>query len=556
MADAPTDVDLPEEEAVDNASPTIAVVDYAQGNSLSFLLGKIIDGKYRIGKIIGEGGMGTVFEADHLFLGCKLAIKVLNPGLTGSASIVKRFHNEARIAASLGHENIIEVLDMGTLENGAPFIVMEHLDGESLRDYLDAREQFPVAEAVEIIAYVLSALSVVHEAGIVHRDLKPENIFLARRGGTEEGGGRVVKLLDFGVSKVRDPKLMSMALTRTGAILGTPFYMAPEQAMGLKQIDHRADIYATGVLLFEALTGSRPFAADNYNALMVRIVSDAPPLVREYREDLPADLESLIAQAMARNQDDRFGSAAEFLEALETFAPSVIQPIRQRPTLHMERIVRRIPPPRDQVSIKNDGPPERVRSLRWTWIATAIVLALAALGVAALMSASGSDASHSSRDDERHATVPPVGSGPETDARPGVVGTRGAARADAEAGSLPDGRADGGAAVRSAPTVEVSIRVEPASARIRFDGAELERNPFVGRFPRDGAQHRVEASGPGYQTSVILVMLDQDREVEIQLEPVFIPRSGKRPPRAPPAVSPSTKLPIVLDEQNPYGGAR
>ncbi|MDI7266987.1 MAG: serine/threonine-protein kinase, partial [Myxococcota bacterium] len=288
------------------------------------LVGNVLEGKYEILRVIGEGGMGVVYEASHKLLGHRLAVKVLHPDVARDPGIIERFHNEARIAAALGHENIVKVTDMGVLPSGAPFLVMEYLEGESLASRIESGGPLPPRQAAEIVVHVLHALSLVHHAGVVHRDLKPDNVFLAQR---PAGPGRektTVKLLDFGVSKLRTPGAQHLHLTRTGAVLGTPYYMAPEQAAGKKDMDHRADIYSVGVILYETLTGRRPFEGQTCNELFAAILMGPPTPPRRHRPGLPAKIETVVMKAISRKPEERFATAAEFLRALEPFAPPAL----------------------------------------------------------------------------------------------------------------------------------------------------------------------------------------------------------------------------------------
>ncbi|MDI7267199.1 MAG: protein kinase [Myxococcota bacterium] len=290
------------------------------------LAGTTLDGRYEIVRLIGEGGMGVVYEARHTLIGRKLAIKVIHPDMAGDPEVVQRFHNEARIAAEIGHENIIEVTDMGALPSGAPFIVMEYLDGESLAQRVLGGGPLPVKEAAEIAIYVLDALAVVHEAGIVHRDLKPDNVFLAVRVGAGGHEKSVVKLLDFGISKLRPRAAGQARLTRTGSVMGTPAYMSPEQAAGRKDLDHRTDIYAVGVILYEVLTGRLPFPGDTYNEVLAAVLTAELKPPRDLRPDLPPKLDAAIRRALARDPNRRFASALDMLKALEPFAPASVVP--------------------------------------------------------------------------------------------------------------------------------------------------------------------------------------------------------------------------------------
>ncbi len=301
------------------------------------LLGKNIGGKYTVRAILGQGGMGTVYEAEHMAIGRSVALKVLHPKQMRKKEAVKRFHHEARAAGAIGHPNICEVYDLGTLEDGCPYLVMEKLVGKTLADRIKAEGGLPFDEVIDILVQVLSGLVAAHEKSIVHRDIKPENVFLTERVGCPP----VAKLLDFGVSKMIGPVNQAvegedeMDLTRTGMVMGTPYYMSPEQARGDRNLDARVDLYACGVLLYEAVTGRRPFIANNYNALLLQILSSKPKPAQELRRDMPAGFERVIEKAMSRRRDDRFQTAAEFqrdLQRLRASLPPSRHAARQPPT--------------------------------------------------------------------------------------------------------------------------------------------------------------------------------------------------------------------------------
>jgi serine/threonine-protein kinase len=280
------------------------------------LIGKTIGQKYHVKSVIGEGGMGTVFEAEHHALGRTVAIKVLHPLQAKRPVAVKRFQQEARAAGAIGHPNICEVYDLGTLDDGSPYLVMERLLGETMADRIAREGGLPFVDVIDGMTEVLSALTAAHEKGIVHRDIKPENVFMTRRTGVAP----IAKLLDFGVSKVLS---MSggdeeLALTRTGMVMGTPFYMSPEQARGDRDLDARVDIYGCGVMMYEMLTGRRPFRASNYNALLVQILSAQPAPARELRGDLPVGFDRVIQKSMRRARDERYQNAIEFQKDLAT----------------------------------------------------------------------------------------------------------------------------------------------------------------------------------------------------------------------------------------------
>lgn len=273
--------------------------------------GTVLDGKYRIERQIGAGGMGAVFEATHTTIGRRVAIKTLHLLYSGDEELVKRFHREAQMAGSIGHDNICEVTDLGSAEDGSPYLVMPLLTGGPLADLLTGPELLPIPRLIDITAQTLSALDAAHQARIVHRDLKPDNIFVTKIGDRKD----FVKLLDFGISKLLDQDAV-LQLTQTGTVLGTPFYMAPEQAKGSKQIDHRVDLYAVGVILYEALTGQRPFIGDTYNEIMYKIIAEPFPRPGQLNPQVPPQLEQIVLRAMAREADNRYASAEEMRRML------------------------------------------------------------------------------------------------------------------------------------------------------------------------------------------------------------------------------------------------
>ncbi|MFH1434077.1 MAG: serine/threonine-protein kinase [Pseudomonadota bacterium] len=291
--------------------------------------GHILDGKYSIESLLGEGGMGAVFVARHTVIGRRVAIKVLHPHFAGDHEVVARFVREAKATVIIAHENIIEVTDVGRTDEGYPYLVMQLLEGETLAQRLDKEGKLSCDEARSICVQILSALGVAHAKGIVHRDLKPENIFLT----TISGKRDFVKILDFGISKfIESVQGVQAGMTRTGSILGTPHYMAPEQARGEK-VDHRIDIYAVGVMLYQMTTGRLPYDAPNTNALLLKImIAEAVP-PRKICPEIPRDMDAVILKSTARSPDERFFSAPEFLAHLERCSKSAAFPSAgSRPT--------------------------------------------------------------------------------------------------------------------------------------------------------------------------------------------------------------------------------
>jgi serine/threonine-protein kinase len=274
-------------------------------------LGTIIAGRYAVRRLLGAGGMGAVYEAENTVTGRRVALKVMLPRAASVDTAPERFLREARAASKVEHPHIVDVLDAGqNPADGCWYIVQELLEGRELRAEMEARGRLPWPAVMTLLGPVMEALGAAHRQGIVHRDVKPENIFLAHT-----TGGTVPKLIDFGIARLLDGD-GPLNLTRSGALLGTPNYMAPEQARGLKDIDARADVWAMGVVLREALCGERPFKNDNYNAMMVSILSDPIPPIADVCAGLPAHVSAALDRALARDRDRRFRDVGELLEAL------------------------------------------------------------------------------------------------------------------------------------------------------------------------------------------------------------------------------------------------
>jgi len=257
--------------------------------------------------------MGTVYDALHRMTNRRVAIKVLLPEHATKADSIARFQQEARVVASIGHSHICEILDFGSLEDGRPFLVMERLEGQTLGALLEERGRLRYEDVVPLVQQVLFALSAAHAKGVIHRDMKPDNIFITRKPGAKP----VAKVLDFGISKAMAED-REVELTRTGMVMGTPYYMAPEQARGDRRLDPRVDVWAVGVILYESISGRRPFVAKNYNALLVEILtSQHPPLDAP---NTPKELEAVVDRALRKRRAERYGSVEELAAALEPFA--------------------------------------------------------------------------------------------------------------------------------------------------------------------------------------------------------------------------------------------
>ncbi len=272
--------------------------------------GQILDGKYRIVRLLGSGGMGSVYEGENARIHRRVAIKVLHAHVAAKADVAARFEREAQAAGRIGSEHIVEVLDLGALEGGERYMIMELLEGEDLGSRIKRRKRLEPREAGPLMVQLLEGLAAAHDAGIIHRDLKPDNVFL-----TQSRGQELVKILDFGVSKFSALDRESMSMTSTGAVMGTPYYMSPEQARGAK-IDPRSDVYSVGVVMYQAVTGRVPFDAETFNELVFKIALEAPPPVETLVANVEPGFAAILNRAMARDPDQRFQSAREFQQAL------------------------------------------------------------------------------------------------------------------------------------------------------------------------------------------------------------------------------------------------
>jgi serine/threonine-protein kinase len=306
---------------------------------MPFPPGTVLAGKYRVDRLLGEGGMGWVVVATHLQLEQRVALKFMRTShAMSSPEAVARFLREARAAARIQSEHVARVSDVGTLESGAPYLVMEYLEGRDLDSLLQARRSLPIAEAIDYAMQACEGLGEVHAAGIVHRDLKPANLFLARR---SDGSVRV-KLLDFGISKIAATpgRTSEGGMTSTQALMGSPLYMAPEQMRSSKGVDARADIWSMGVILYEMLGGQSPFNGDTLPMVCARIMAETPDSLRQVRRDVPAALEAVVMRCLEKDAHRRFQDVAALAQALAPFGPPDARVAADR----IGRVVRRTQP--------------------------------------------------------------------------------------------------------------------------------------------------------------------------------------------------------------------
>jgi tRNA A-37 threonylcarbamoyl transferase component Bud32 len=274
---------------------------------------------YQIVSLLGEGGMGAVYLAEHPLIGRKAAIKILRQELAEDPQLVERFMNEARAANAIRHPHIIDIIDVGRLPSGLPYLMMELLEGESLAKRI-TRQALLVADAADIACQTAEALAAAHGKGIVHRDLKPDNLFLVA---DDVGALSRVKVLDFGIAKLRGDLSGRANKTMTGSILGTPPYMSPEQCRGNSDdVDHRTDIYSLGIILYEMLMGTPPFVSNEWLDIAFMHLNHQPPSVRARNSDTPEALDAVIQKALAKNPSDRWTSMAEMAATLRAAVPA------------------------------------------------------------------------------------------------------------------------------------------------------------------------------------------------------------------------------------------
>jgi eukaryotic-like serine/threonine-protein kinase len=499
--------------------------------------GQTLDGRYRLIKILGQGGMGAVYLGQHIVIGRQVAIKFLHAEFASNPDVVKRFYREAQAAAAIRQRNIIEVLDVGVAPWNEPFLVMEYLEGESLAAMLERAGPVDLPVACGVVEPALLALAAAHAQGIVHRDLKPENIFLVCR----EGEPPVVKLIDFGVSKFTKSG-DNTKLTQTGSLLGTPSYMSPEQARGLAEVDLRSDLYAMGVILYQMLSGRLPYLGANYNELLIKLLTEDPTPPREANPDFPPEAEPLVKRAMAKSAGDRFQTAHEMLEALRGLKDFARR--EEKLTMMASGIKRKSYASGDLGShvefasaggvaanilsqVVRQGTPgswagtaEKIPTSRTGLIVgIAVAAALVVAGTAAALLLLGGEAR---------------GAG----SRPVIVPLAAPVAPAAPAAASP------ALAVPEGEGVLVTVTGAPAGAKIYFDDAEVPVNPFRVKRAQTLAAIRIEA--PGFQKMKVSIVPSEDRTITAMLSPLedkapATPRKRKDGAAAAPAPAPAGK---------------
>lgn len=437
----------------------------------SDLEGRTLGKKFMVRRLIGEGGMGAVYEVEHVVTKRRGALKLLHKSFASSGDIAERFLLEASAAGRIGNPHIVETFDAGELPDGEPYIFMELLSGRPLRELLLEQGRIPFGEARELVIQVANGLAAAHQAGIVHRDIKPDNLFLCA------GSTPFVKILDFGISKFTEQHNVKR-LTEQGATLGTPHYMSPEQVVSKRDIDGRVDVYALGVVLYECLSGRVPFDAESLPALSIKIFEGEYTPVSELVPNAPHGLDSLLKRALAREPSRRFGSVLALRDALEELqAPSA--PFATRASaVHGVLAVSEPPPSTSPGVVSSSGRTEK-RSQRVLLASLLAVLGLAG-GVAAALRGPPIQLESAGLPSAAHASGSPRADSPSTpDASARAAGgsssatglSSATAATSATAAAIPSARAR--QIIRAAPSVGV-----PPRSRAAADGLS-ERNPFA-----------------------------------------------------------------------------
>jgi eukaryotic-like serine/threonine-protein kinase len=492
-------------------------------------------GNYNILARIGAGGMGKVYLAEHPLIGRKVALKVIHKDLAGNREIVTRFSNEARVVNQIGNEHIVEVHDLGQSPEGEYFIIMEYLEGQTLAAVLEQQSVLAVNRALHIAAQVAGALGAAHEHGIIHRDLKPDNVMLVSRHGDSD----FVKVLDFGLAKMFMDA--GVQLTAQGVVLGTPQYMSPEACESKKGIDHRADIYSLGVLLFQMLTGQLPFDGRSMGEVLVKQVTQLPPAPRALNPHIAPAVEQILLRCLAKQPGDRFGSMAElgaalrdpdrYLASSPPVLPTAPVPVDAQARTMVATLgfdaagdvpVANVVAPQNR-TMRIDTPRGYNTKPRWPlMVALASVVAVSA-AVAAIVLVGGEGAPRDASPGGIHGEASPGGTAPG-EALEGALGSRADADVPAHA---PDAQEP-----VVAETVTVDVTTEPAGATVyNASGALLGTTPATISLPRDGAEHVLTFRHPRARERHKSVIASGDSEIQIQLElieagaPRRVPRS-------------------------------
>ncbi|HXJ23224.1 MAG TPA: serine/threonine-protein kinase [Polyangia bacterium] len=485
-------------------------------------------GNYRVIRLLGEGGMGVVYLAQHPVIGRKVAIKLLHAVLARDADIVSRFFNEARAIHMIAHENIVEILDFGQTTDGQPYFIMEYLEGESLSEAV-SRGPMPPAQVEAIGVQMCRALSAAHAKGIVHRDLKPHNVQLCQKA----DGALEVKILDFGVAKIlASPDGAQSVKTRTGSLMGTPLYMSPEQCKGSGVLDHRTDIYSLGVMLFEMLAGRPPFMAEGVGELFAKHMLQEAPQLLDFAPSTPPQMAAAVMKSLAKDPADRFQSMDDFRKALTGEMKLALPPMRGAVAPGQTELAPRLTmPPKASTTLSSAtselddsmARPARTRNL-------AIVGggALAAILLAVVLMP------------KKHAAVEPAPRSPAAEVIP----------------PPPSPELAPPPAPKPVPTtVTIRFEAEPTGAHVidQKDGADLGTVPVEVQLAKGGDPSKYALRLAGYREVPITATTTADRTMHVVLDkvpaPVAAPTASSEPARhRAPAPHHTRRARSVIDE--------
>ena len=490
-------------------------------------IGTILNGTYRLEGLLGEGGMGTVYEAVHQRVPRRFAIKMLNPEILGNKEVFERFRREAEIASSLGSQHIVQVFDFNHAEDGAPYMVLELLEGHDLAKRISTRGRMTLKQTTALMDQLGQALTKAHAAGIVHRDLKPANIYMTRVDNNED----FVKVLDFGISKILHG---NTGATRTGTVFGTPNYMSPEQAEGRQgEIDHRTDIFAVGAILYECVTGQMAFNAPTLIGTIYQVCHGSPQPVRSFAPDVPEAVERVLARALAKQRDLRHADIEALREdfaractesAVQSFAFATVPstpPVASMPPAGSVPPGAPIP-----ATTLGSASSEKIPTMTPTAPAgggrAGKVVAIAAaagiaLGTGLWLTLGQGPGSSPAVVSQTPLAAAPAPAQPAPSAAPAPVSAPGVA----------------GPAAAAPATIEIRLRLTPPEARVEVDGLQTNDNPL--RLPPGDRSYKVVVSAPGYVSFKRDVRPMMNSELAVVLQREAAPRASTPRPAAPKA---------------------
>jgi eukaryotic-like serine/threonine-protein kinase len=437
-------------------------------SNIAQLIGETV-GNYKLLDVLGEGGMGAVYKAEHILIGKKVALKMLHAEYSEKPEIVQRFFTEAKAVNRIGHRNIVDISDYGQSDEGRPYFIMELLEGIELAKEIEKKGAMDTRRVLNILKQAVSALEASHKHGIVHRDLKPENIFLISMGDSQD----FVKVLDFGIAKLQEGD-KGHSKTKTGLIMGTPAYMAPEQAEGLN-VDHRSDIYSLGIIFYEMLTGEQPFAADTFSRVLIKVLTEPVPAPRIKNPNIPHAIEAVLLKMVEKDPAARFQTASEIIPALRD-AENNIMPAGAVVPVQVGKTSLRSPNPttlsgiNGEVAVPANGP-SRMSLI----LGGAAVLLLSAGAVVFFMVGPGQSWLSSTPD--------PIVATPTVVAPTSVV-------VEITKEEIP-------------ATVTVELSSKPDGATVRKDGTEIGQTPMKFDLPLSETAIVYEISKEGFAVEVV-----------------------------------------------------